>query len=96
MTLQGSKVEFKPSISELTQTVNSVSKEAIATTGAMPRLSEALRDAADGEGRPTFYTQVKRAPGPSPTPAPAPSPSPTPTPSPSRSPSPTPSPNPYP
>ena len=58
VTLQGSKVEFKPSISELTQSVNSVSKEAIATTGAMPRLSEALRESTDGEGRPTFYTQI--------------------------------------
>ena len=39
VVLQSNKVEFKPSISELTQSVNSVSKEAIATTGAMPRLS---------------------------------------------------------
>ena len=51
MTLQGSKVEFKPSIAELTQTVNSVSKEAIATTAAMPRQSEALREGGDDELR---------------------------------------------
>lgn len=43
--LQASKVEFKPSIvgdAGLTQTVNVVSKEAIATTAAMPRLADIL------------------------------------------------------
>ena len=58
VTLQGSKVEFKPSISELTQTVNTASKEAIATTGELPRLAEVLRDSAAAEGRPSFYTQI--------------------------------------
>ena len=58
VTLQGSKVEFKPSISELTQTVNTASKEAIATTGVLPRLAEVLRDSAAADGRPSFYTQI--------------------------------------
>ena len=34
VTLQNSKVEFKPSIPELTQTVNAVAKAAISTVGA--------------------------------------------------------------
>ena len=67
VTLQGSKVEFKPSIAELTQSVNSVSKEAIATTSAMPRQAEALREGGDDElkgaagtvdAKPTFYMQI--------------------------------------
>ena len=37
--------------------VNTASKEAIATTGVIPRLSEALRD-KDADGRPSFYTQI--------------------------------------
>ena len=34
VVLQASKVEFKPSIAELTTTVNNISKDAIATTSA--------------------------------------------------------------
>ena len=83
VTLQGSKVEFKPSISELTQTVNTASKEAIATTGVIPRLSEALRD-TPADGRPSFYTQVPVSPNPNPIPNPNPNPIPNPNPNPNR------------
>ena len=57
VTLQNSKVEFKPSIPELTQTVNAVAKAAISTVGEMPRLSEALAEGdalALKEGRVAF------------------------------------------
>ena len=51
------------SIAELKQTVNSVSKEAIGTTAAMPRLTEALaKSEEDGVAvtseRPSFYVQI--------------------------------------
>ena len=46
VVLQNNKVEFKPSIAELTQTVNNVSKEAIATTGDAAA-DEALAEAAE-------------------------------------------------
>ena len=53
------KVEFKPSIAELTQTVNTVSRDAIATTSAMPRLVDALRDDPDAESKhPSFYANI--------------------------------------
>ena len=60
VTLQGSKVGFKPSIAELTQSVSSVSKDAIATTTAMPRLSEVLKEGSADEGltKPTFYMHI--------------------------------------
>ena len=62
VTLQNSKVEFKPSIPELTQTVNAVAKAAISTVGEMPRLSEALAegDAALKEGRESFYEKISK------------------------------------
>ena len=54
-----SQVEFKPSIAELTQTVNTVSRDAIATTSAMPRLVDALRDDPDAESKhPSFYANI--------------------------------------
>ena len=81
VTLQGSKVEFKPSISELTQTVNTASKEAIATTGVIPRLSEALRD-TPADCRPSFYTQVRVNPCPNPNLNPNLNPNPNPNPNP--------------
>ena len=96
VVLQMNKVEFKPSIADLTQTVrrpttccepwpdapitlvapglltadplappwrqvNSVSKEAIATTSSMPRLTEALQDGKEDDpssDRPSFYVQI--------------------------------------
>ena len=62
VVLHASKVEFKPSIAELTQTVNTISKDAIATTSAVPRLVDALREGgAEGEnasGKPTFYAYI--------------------------------------
>ena len=54
-----SRVEFKPSIAELTQTVNTVSRDAIATTSAMPRLVDALREDPDAESKhPSFYANI--------------------------------------
>ena len=61
VVLQMNKVEFKPSIADLTQTVNSVSKEAIATTSSMPRLTEALQEGKEEDpssDRPSFYVQI--------------------------------------
>ena len=62
VVLQSNKVEFKPSIAELTQTVNNISKEAIATTGAVPRLTDVLAEegaaSADKAKAPSFYAHV--------------------------------------
>jgi len=63
VTLQASKVEFQPSIAGdagLTQTVNTVSKETIATTAAMPRLADSLLAPADAGkgGKASFYTTL--------------------------------------
>ena len=59
VVLHASKVEFKPSIAELTQTVNYISKDAIATTSAVPRLTEALANESDKkEGQPSFYSHI--------------------------------------
>ena len=61
VVLQASKVEFKPSIAELTQTVNNVSKDAIATTGAVPRLQDSLSDGGEesnASGKASFYTHI--------------------------------------
>ena len=58
VVLHASKVEFKPSIADLTATVNSMSKDAIATTSVMPRLSDALADRAESEDTPSFYAHI--------------------------------------
>lgn len=65
VTLHTSKVEFKPAIAGdtgLTQTVNAVAKEAIATTAAMPRLADSLLAAAAAEAKDgtkaSFYTAL--------------------------------------
>ena len=61
VVLQSNKVEFKPSIAELTQTVNNVSKDAIATTGAVPRLTDALAEGGEdsnASGKASFYTHI--------------------------------------
>jgi dynein heavy chain len=61
VVLHASKVEFKPSIAELSQTVNNISKDAIATTGEVPRLTEKLAEDDKKEGAPTlpsFYAHI--------------------------------------
>ena len=59
LALHAAEVEFKPSIAELTQTVNTVSRDAIATTSVMPRLVDALRDDPDVESKfPSFYANI--------------------------------------
>jgi len=64
ITLQASKVEFKPAIAGdtgLTQTVNAVAKEAIATTSAMPRLADSLLASSTeskGGALGSFYTAL--------------------------------------
>ena len=58
VVLHASKVEFKPSIQDLTATVNTASKDAIATTSVMPRLIAALTDRPESDDAPSFYAHI--------------------------------------
>ena len=51
------KIEFAPSIADLTQAVNANCKNALATISSVPRLTEALSDEEDSSS-PSFYALV--------------------------------------
>lgn len=63
--LDNQRVEFKPTIANLRETIESISREAISIVAVVPRLSEVLRASADGTdapieptGRQTFFEVI--------------------------------------
>lgn len=50
IALEGTRLDYRPTVMSLTHTVNIVAKELISTITVVPRLRESLAD-SEGEGR---------------------------------------------